>query len=144
MNDLKNFDKNISQITKEQWQALFKLIPIITRTKNFGKTSPIKKTKEGHFTFPYMQPAPIVQKFHSTVYEIGIIHSFDWGSWEEGKKLVRNPKTDFNKLDIKTLCMLITAIVRNDRFCEGALVDAFEDGTMLKLLKAIRKNVNAK
>lgn len=91
MNDLKSFDKNIAKITKEQWQQLFKLIPIISRTKNFGKTSPIKKTKEGHFTFPYIQPAPIVHKFHSIVYVIGIIHSFDWGSWEKGKKLIRNP-----------------------------------------------------
>lgn len=91
-----------------------------------------------------MQPAKIVSRFQYVVYEIGIIHSFDWGSWEKSKKLARNPKTDFNKLDIKTLCMLITAIVRNDRFCEGALVSSFEDGTMLKILKALRENINAK
>lgn len=46
MNDLKDFEKNIAQITKEQWQQLFKLIPIIARTKNFGKWSPIKKQKK--------------------------------------------------------------------------------------------------
>ena len=141
MNDLKDFENNISKITKEQWQQLFKLIPIISRTKNFGKMSPPKKTKEGYFTFEYMQPSIIVERFLKTVYEIGIIHTFKWGDWDEGKKIVRNPKTDFNKLDIKTLCMLITAIVRNDRFCEGALVSSFENGIILKILNALKKNI---
>lgn len=40
--------------------------------------------------------------------------------------------------------MLITAIVRNVRFCEGALVSSFKDGTILKIVKALKKNVNAK
>ena len=140
MNDLKDFDNNIAKITIEQWQRLFKLIPVISRTKNFGKISPIRKTQEGYFTLAYIQPSPIVQRFQSTVYEIGIILDFDWAHWDEGKKILANPKTDFNKLDIKTLCMLITTIVRNDRFCEGSLVDAFEDGTMLRLLKALKIN----
>lgn len=141
MNELKDFDKYIAQITAEQWQQLFKLIPTIARTKNFGKMSPIKKTEEGYFTFPYMQSAKIVSRFEYVVYEIGIIFSFDWGSWEKGKKLARNPKTDYNKLDIKTLCMLITAIVRNDRYCEGALVGAFERGIILKILKALKEKL---
>lgn len=109
-----------------------------------GKMSPIKKTKEGNFTFPYMQPSKIVSCFQYVVYEIGIIHTFNWGDWEEGKKLAGNPKTDYNKLDIKTLCMLITAIVRNDRFCDGALVSSFKDGTMLKILKALKEKINYK
>ena len=142
MNELKDFEKNIIQITKAQWQELFKLIPIISRTKNFGKISPIRKTQEGYFTLAYIQPSVIVQRFQGTVYEIGIMLDFDWAHWDEGKKILANPKTDFNKLDIKTLCMLITTIVRNDRFCEGSLVDAFEDGTMLRLLKALKEKVN--
>lgn len=144
MNNLKDFDKNIAKITKEQWQQLFDLIPIISKTKIFGIDPPPIKSKEGLATWQVVQPAEVVDKFFYTAYDIGIIHSFDWGHWEEGKKLVNNPKTDFNKLDIKTLCMLITAIVRNDRFCEGALVSAFENGIILKLLKALKVNVYAK
>jgi len=143
MPDLKDFEKNISKITKEQWQQLFKLIPIIARTKNFGKMSPIKKTEEGYFTFPYMLPSKIVSTFQYVVYEIGVVQVFDWSSWDKGKKLLSNPKTDFNKLDIKTLCMLITAIVRHDRFCDGALVSFFENGTILKILKALKEKVNS-
>ena len=54
MNELKDFEKNIIQITKAQWQELFKLIPIISRTKIFGKISPIRKTQEGYFTLAYI------------------------------------------------------------------------------------------
>lgn len=141
MNDLIDFDKNIAKITREQWQQLFDLIPIISKTKIFAMDPPPIKTKEGLATWQVVQPVEVVNQFFYLVYEIGIIHMFDWGHWDEGRELLSNPKTDFNKLDIKTLCMLITAIVRNDRFCEGSLVSAFENGTILKLLKALKKKI---
>jgi len=144
MNDLQEFDKNISNITQEQWKQLFKLIPIISRTKNFGKFSPIKKTIDGNMILPYMQPSKIVQRFHHIVYDIGTIHPFDWMEWDEGKKLLDNSKTDFDKLDIKTLCMLITTIVRNDRFSDGYLVQCFNEGIILKIIKAMKINIRVK
>lgn len=49
---------------------------------------------------------------------------------------------DFDSADLIKKCKLITAIVRNDRFCEGALVSAFESGLILKILKSIEKTVN--
>ncbi len=48
---------------------------------------------------------------------------------------------DFDSVDIPTKCKLITAIVRNDRFCEGALVSAFESGLILKILKSIKRQL---
>jgi len=143
MNDLKDFEKNISKITKEEWQQLFDLIPVISKTKVFGKLPSIKKNEDGSFQLPNTIPSDIVQVFHSLVYDIGVVQVFDWSSWAEGSKLVSNPKTEFNKLDIKTLCMLITAIVRHDRFCDGALVSFFENGTILKILKALKEKVNS-
>jgi hypothetical protein len=51
---------------------------------------------------------------------------------------------DFDTVDLLTKCKLITAIVRNDRFCEGALVSAFNSGLILRILKSIKKDVSAK
>ena len=70
-----------------------------------------------------------------------IIISFDWGAWEEGRELTSNDEFDFDTLDIPEKCKLITAIVRNDRFCDGALVSAFESGLISRILKSIEKQI---
>jgi len=46
---------------------------------------------------------------------------------------------DFNyePIDIVTKCKLITALVRNDWFCDKALIEAFESGLILRLLKSL-------
>lgn len=72
----------------------------------------------------------IVSKFVEVVYAIPII-SFDWGAWEEGRKIANDENFAFDSVDLLTKCKLITAIVRNDRFCEGALVSAFEYNTLI-------------
>jgi len=70
-----------------------------------------------------------------------IIISFDWGAWEEGRKIASNDDFDFDTLDIPEKCKLITAIVRNNRFCDGVLVSAFESGLILRILKSIEKQI---
>jgi len=91
--------------------------------------------------FPYCIPAPIVSQFVEIVYSLPIIISFDWGAWEKGRKIASDENFDFDTLDVPTKCKLITVIVRNDRFCECALVSAFESGMILKILKSIEKQV---
>ena len=56
--------------------------------------------------------------------------------------MARDENFDFDSTDLITKCKLITAIVRNDRFCEGALVAAFESGLILKILKSMEKEVS--
>ena len=70
-----------------------------------------------------------------------IIISFDWGAWEYGREITSNDEFDFDTLDIPEKCKLITAIVRNDRFCDGALVSAFESGLISRILKSIEKQI---
>ena len=73
------------------------------------------------------------------VYRLPIIIGFDWGAWEAGKTSYDD--FDLDTLDLPAKCKLITAIVRNDRFCEGALVSAFESGLILRILKSIEKQI---
>ena len=99
------------------------------------------KDEKGIIQFPYMIQAPIISEFLEIVYSLPIIISFNWGSWNDGRKIARDENFDFDTLDLPTKCKLITAIVRNDRFCEGALVSAFESGLILKILKSIEKQI---
>lgn len=58
--------------------------------------------------------------------------------------MARNEGFDFDTIDLPTTCKLITAIVRNDRFCEGALDSAFESGFMLRILKSMEKQITGR
>ncbi len=74
-------------------------------------------------------------RFFSMVYDEGwIIRGFDWSAWistEEGRLLATDRPLGTATCD--QLSKVLTAIVRQDRFYDGALEDAFESG----LLRAI-------
>jgi hypothetical protein len=123
--------KKIEGLTRQDWQPLLDMIPEIESTSEFREWSGM-----------YSYPAPIVDHFLKVVYAIPIIVDFDWASWDEGREKGRDPEFDFDSVDLLTKCKLITAIVRNDRFCEGALASAFESGLILKVLKSIQKTVD--
>lgn len=128
----------INSFTKQQWKPLIDLIPIIEKTESFGEVSGGDQDDEGVFTLPYFIPSQVVVQFEEIVYSIPIIINFEWGAWDEGRKMLNNNDFNFDTIDIPTKCKLITAIVRNNRFCDGALVGAFESGVILKVLKSIK------
>ena len=132
----------IAALTYQDWQPLLALIPKIQRASYFGTWSGAHSAGGGQF--PYCVPAPVVSQFIQIVYAIPIIIVFDWGAWDEGRKILRDDTFDFDSIDLLTKCKLITAIVRNDRFCEGALEAAFASGLILKILKSIEREVKTK
>ena len=134
----------INAYTIQDLQPLLTLIPNIENTLNFGEWAGGDKGKDGVIQFPHCLPAPMVSQFLKIVYAIPIIIGFDWVSWDEGRKIASDEGIDYDTIDLVTKCKLITAIVRNDRFCEGALVSAFESGLILKILKSIEKEVSDK
>ncbi|MBD3277445.1 MAG: hypothetical protein GF388_04010 [Candidatus Aegiribacteria sp.] len=131
----------IDTFTYEDWKPLLSLIPEIEAASEFGEWAGGTPTEEGHIQFGYCVPAPVVSSFMNIVYDIPIIIAFDWPHWDEGRKLANDPEADLDSTDLVTRCKLITAIVRNDRFFEGALVSAFESGFILRLLKSIERSV---
>jgi hypothetical protein len=136
-----NYLERINLYTESDWKPLFDLIPSIENTEEFGKWAGGEKDKDGVFSLPYMDADEIVNEFHQLVYNIPVIISFDWGSWDEGRRIAGDENFDFDTIDIPEKCKIITAIVRNDRYCEGALVSAFESGLILKILKSVERGI---
>ncbi len=141
--DESNYKEVIHSFTRQDWQPLIELIPEIESTSKFGEWAGGEKDEKEIIQFPYCIEAPIVSQFLEIVYGLPIIISFGWSAWEEGRKMASDGNFDFDTLDLPTKCKLITAIVRNDRFCEGALVSAFESGLILRILKSIEKEIVA-
>lgn len=83
----------------------------------------------------------IVDEFLKLVYNMQIVPVFDWMDWNEGINYVKNKDTDFSKLNIHTLCKLLTVITRADRFNEGFLVSCFETRIVSGILKVIKHNL---
>ena len=139
--DENNYKEQIHAFTQQDWKPLIELIPKVESTSKFGEWAGGEKEENKTIKFPYCIEAPIVSQFLHIVYRLPIIISFDWGAWEEGREIASNDDFDHDTLDLPTKCKLITAIVRNNRFCDGALVSAFESGLILRVLKSIEKQI---
>lgn len=133
MNELSK--ENVDRLSKSDWKQLTDLIPIIENTVNFEKVEP-SPSKSQHI-FHHTIPSEIVLKFIKVVSEKQMIMVFDWMNWDEGHKILEDESFDYDLLDLTTIIMLITTIVRNDRFCDGFIISKFQDGTILKILHRI-------
>ena len=63
---------------------------------------------------------------------------FDWSAWEEGREMAGSPER-IAECDLDTIHKLITALVRNDRFCEGALASVWQHGSIKAILLRIKQ-----
>ena len=136
-----NYEEVINSYNKQDWQQLLDLIPEIENTSKFGELAGLEKDENGVMTMPFIKEEPIVIRFHYIVSELPIMICFDWINWSKSMQKVKDNNFDFNTIDIPTKCKLITAIVRQNRFHDGALVSAFESGLILKILKSIQKQI---
>ncbi len=138
---LEEFPKHLQSIPKEDWSKLFSLLDEIKTDTHFGEFIIPETLPDDSNQFPFYNWSPVVSRFVDLVYELEIIVNFNWSGWYEGKALLENPKTYYERLDIVTLCKLLTVIVRADRFSEGTLVGSFENGIIQKIIKSIRLEI---
>lgn len=90
----------------------------------------------GIIEWPWVEYAPVVSAFVAALYDHGWIVPFDWGSWQlEAEWLVVSGQVDMT--DVGTLRRVLTVIVRSDRFCEGTLLRAFDDGLIVRILRRL-------
>lgn len=138
-----NYIEKINSYSEQEWKPLLDLLLKIEKVKKFGELSERAKKllKEGVIDMHPYNEHEIVEQFRDVVYSIPIMIDFDWGSWDEGREMVSNENFDYDSIDIPTKCKIITAIVRNDRFCDGVLFSYFESGVMLKILKSLHKQL---
>ena len=133
-----NYLERINSYTMEDWKPLLKLIPEIEKVEQFGDdTEAMELLEQGILDMEPYDEHEIVERFREVIYSIPIAIDFNWPGWDEGREMVSNEYFDYDTVDIPTKCKVITAIARSDRFSSGALVNAFESGLILKLLKSI-------
>ncbi len=135
-----NYEK-IRVLNQMEWVPLFELIPEIEATKQFGEMVGGEMLEDGTVKLPYFEPAEVISVFAEVVVSLDLVPEWNWVEWEEGDDILCNDDQDFEKLRIVILCKLLIMIVRADEFDEGFMVSNFEDGTVLKILKALQRKV---
>ena len=79
------------------------------------------------------QNPPQVDELISAVYQSGFVFPFDWTSWNWREAL-----KSVDTADLLTLRKLMTAFVRSDRFCGGAMPGLCSDGSVQHILQQLR------
>lgn len=139
--NLKNISSHISRLSKDDWEKLYALIPEIEKTKNFIKSGGLIEDPNDPNSFII---TPVIEKkivwdLENILNELDLLIAFNWSNWDEGREIASNQ--DFENRDTITLLKLISAFIRNNRFCDGALAARFEDRSIEKILKQIKKNI---
>ncbi|MFZ4429320.1 MAG: DUF6508 domain-containing protein [Phycisphaerales bacterium] len=90
------------------------------------------------FDGPGVEPAAAIEALNEAAYRLGwVLSNFDWPTWAHGPEcqaLVRDPATVASAEPL-TLARLLTAHLRQERFCEGHLLTAFEGGHLAAIVR---------
>jgi len=134
-------NQKIRVLNQLEWAPLFELIPEIEATEQFGEMVGGEMLEDGTVKLPYFEPAEIVSVFAEVVISLDMVPGWNWVEWEDGDDILCNEDQDYEKLRVVILCQLLILIVRADEFDEGFMVSNFEDGTVLKILKALQRKI---
>lgn len=121
--------EQLNKIGQEEWNELSAMLQELFKAENDLKTGK-RKYKNQTIT-------SILWSIQDQAYKMKIVYDFNWSSWDEGRWLASFPDFDFSLLSPLELSKLITAISRNDRFCDSAWNDSFASGMMQKVIAAL-------
>ena len=86
---------------------------------------------------PYYTLSPLASCFVKTCYEMGWVKPFEWADWKDSAEatLLRDDPSALKNATLEQLIRLLTVVIRQDRFVEGALGNVFESGLLGGILR---------
>lgn len=126
------------------WRKLTAAIDAVLAETDHGKmaggdevgTTVVDGQERPLFQMPYPVYSKAVNALTESLYEVGAIGHFDWGSW-----IQRHPERGaraFANASVADAAKFLTATVRGERFGDGVILEALNDGTMIGALRALR------
>ena len=92
----------------------------------------------GVIVMGYYARSRTADAFVQMAYDFGwVLSDFDWSAWaqtQEATQLRDNPKA-LAASSPDQLARLLTVIIRQDRFCEGAIASAYEAGLLTGIVR---------
>lgn len=126
----------LAALTAEDWVQLASMVDRMNaHTGSFGGWVAPEPIDENSFAMGYSTHGPLIREAYEFAYGHGfVMPGFNWVDWEFGREfnIDRDERVIVNASPEATLGLIMT-FIRGDRFSEGALLEAFDDGTMPKL-----------
>ncbi len=116
--------------------TLARLLPLL-EAPGFTAERHVPPTQDaaGIWSFPLVEHAGVVGALVAAAHADGwVLTDFDWPGWH-GTAEAQALRNDPSRATPRQLAQLLTVVIRQDRFVEGALLDAFESGLMLRILR---------
>ena len=140
--ELEETKEHIKTLSADDWNRLFILIPEIEQETVYGEFDQAPLSNGSPNLFYPWKSSVIVHKIENIITELSLAPVYDWINWTEGREVLGKPNTLYDSLDTISLCKLFTIMIRQDRFCDGYFISCFENGAMLKVLKALKAKVS--
>ena len=93
-------------------------------------------------TMPWSRLAEDASRFVETAYEDGWVSpEVDWPAWKETEEArrLRDDPSAIGTATVEQLQKLLTTVIRQDRFVEGALATAFDSGLLTAVLRRVEQ-----
>lgn len=139
MDDVKVSLVSFDNLSKDACKNLIEInIKIQAHKGAWGMLRGSEKEADGTIQMPYWERDSLISDFVKFMYDKKLVPDFDWGQWTKGREWYLQAGEDkFNSLDTEMALKLLTAVMRNDRFNDGALVHAFESGDFPKIINKL-------
>ncbi|MGV9001822.1 MAG: DUF6508 domain-containing protein [Candidatus Saccharimonadaceae bacterium] len=137
--DTTNIQRAVTSFKNLNNDALAQLQNLNTRiqahTGPWGELKGGDKDENGIMQMPYWMSDPLINELVTFIDTKGIEVRFDWSSWDEGRDWYKDTnEAKYSNLDVETALKLLTSVIRNNRYSDGALVSAFNDGNFPKII----------
>ena len=124
---------------RERLHALAAFLPEFEKPGfEFGEWVTPPASEPGVMIMPYFTQGPVAESLCRTCYDMGcVLQGFDWPVWmntTEATQLRDNPSA-LERATPDQLARLLTVLIRQDRFVEGALEAAFGAGLLVRILR---------
>jgi ADP-ribosylglycohydrolase len=127
-------------VSREDIDALLDYLPLI-QAPDFtpGRMEGGEQRPDGAFTMPYYVMSEDAAALVRALAGAGFVFPYDWPGWMQAKgRELMNPQ-GIASAYLPDLQRLVTAVVRQDRFVEGAIGSAFEHGFFVRVLKRLKE-----
>lgn len=119
--------------------ALAQFLPKLKQSNvKAGEWSEPCKSESGIFVMPHVNFGDVASGFVDAAYKHGwVLRDFDWVTWKDTKaaRALWEDAATVAGASPRELAQMLTVVIRQDRFVEGALLGAFESGLMLRIVR---------
>jgi len=120
------------QVLRDRLDALAHYAPIFAAPGfEFASWRKYPPDEQGRIIVPTCVLGPEARAFVATAYEYRwVVRSFGWANWRktaEAQRLLAGPE-HIATASAEQLSKLLTSFIRNEKFCDGTLLGAFEAG----------------